>query len=607
MISRLFSNMNLSKKLVISFWLLSFIPVVLVAMVSMNTLYNDRLEEVKQHNSYVANLKAGEMSEILLNQSHFMTALADTDAIQSMDRNRMVSALISAKSQSSSVANMFICDANGQQVARDSGNYVNVGDRAYIQAVLRDGKAFAFSDAILSKATNQVMIICVVPIKQDGKVIGAMASTFNMATLKDLLNDNTNMLEDRQEIVYINDTKGNVMIHPDTKFTAALTNFDFMPPVKEAMAGKAYSGKYVNADGVECYGSSAALPDLGWSIVVENKASEVMSVVYTTVGRIAVITLIISLVVIAFAIFMARSFAGPLQDMAEKTQQVADGDLTVRLAVNSGDEIGQVSQSFNQMAGNMHIIMEQIATAAQQVAAGSKNISDSGNILAKGASTQAASVEELSSSISEIAAQTQGNAQKANEANTLTAEANVKAKAGNKRMGEMLSAMGNINESSAEIAKIIKVIDEIAFQTNILALNAAVEAARAGQHGKGFAVVAEEVRNLAARSAAAAKTTTEIIERSIEMVNSGTDLAKDTAEALKLIQDSIDKVTELVASIDEASQKQSSALNMLNQGVMQVSKVVQSNSASAEESASASVELNSQAEILQEAVNRFKL
>ena len=153
-------------------------------------------------------------------------------------------------------------------------------------------------------------------------------------------------------------------------------------------------------------------------------------------------------------------------------------------------------------------------------------------MLAQGATTQAASVEQLSASIAEITNQTAQNAENAERANRLTGEANGKAEIGNKRMDEMLKAMADINDSSSSIAKIIKVIDEIAFQTNILALNAAVEAARAGQHGKGFAVVAEEVRNLAARSAKAARETTDIIEESIDKVNMGTKLANETSNAL---------------------------------------------------------------------------
>ncbi|MGM9539789.1 methyl-accepting chemotaxis protein [Anaerovibrio sp.] len=608
MLQRLFSNFNLTKKLTISFLLLALVPVVIVTALSMNTMYGERMEQIDQHNIYLSRLKAGDMAETFMNQANFMEALSETEAIRSMDKDRMERLLQVAKKDSPTVSSLFVCDTTGQQVARDSGNYVNVADRDYIKAVLQQGKPYAFSDATISKATGKVMIIAAVPVKdENGTIIGAIASTFNMDTLQTLLNENTNMLNDRKEVIYLTDSKGNVMIHPEQKFVETITNWASMTPVQSAASGKATAMEYINGDGTDCLAASAPVGSMGWSLVVENDRAEVMSVLYTAIMQVAVVVLILLIGVLVFARLLAGSFARPMKEMEEKTELMADGDLTVHLDVRSNDEIGHAAAAFNRMARQMNDVMGKIAVAAQQVASGSKNISDAGNMLAKGASTQASSVEELSASIAEITAQTTGNAENATHANELTKEADAKAQAGNKRMEEMLQAMADINESSANIAKIIKVIDEIAFQTNILALNAAVEAARAGQHGKGFAVVAEEVRNLAARSAKAAKETTDIIEKSIDTVNAGTELARGTAEALKSIQESIDRITGLVGGIADASQKQSSALQMLNQGVLQVSNVVQNNSSTAEESAAASVQLSAQADLLQEAVRRFRI
>lgn len=296
-----------------------------------------------------------------------------------------------------------------------------------------------------------------------------------------------------------------------------------------------------------------------------------------------------------------------INDISIIMNEISEGNLDTAITAEYNGDFVEIKNSINNLIRFLRDVFEEINRAACQVASGSMQVSDASQALSQGSTEQASAIEELTTSISGIASQTKVNALNASNANELAVSAMDNAVKGNTQMKNMLESMNEINESSANISKIIKVIDDIAFQTNILALNAAVEAARAGQHGKGFAVVAEEVRNLAARSANAARETTSLIEGSVNKVQAGTIIANETAMALNEIETAIQKAADLVKDIANASHEQATGITLVNKGIEQVSSVVQSNTATAEESAAASEELSGQAELLRHMVSRFTM
>ncbi|ADH85361.1 methyl-accepting chemotaxis protein [Desulfurivibrio alkaliphilus] len=354
--------------------------------------------------------------------------------------------------------------------------------------------------------------------------------------------------------------------------------------------------------------------------------------------RLLAVIIVLGLAVLVVTLLVVRSITGPIGRTVQMIKEMGRGRLDSRLKMERGDEIGQMATAMDEFAdtlqhqlvgslqklaqgdltfeikpyddqdmiGNallktnrdLNRIVGEINAATEQIASNSSQVAGSSQSLSQGATESAASLEQITSSMTEMASQTKLNAENSTQANHLAGEARQVAESGNEQMEKMMEAMAEINQAGQNISKIIKVIDEIAFQTNLLALNAAVEAARAGRHGKGFAVVAEEVRNLAARSAKAAKETAELIEGSVAKTANGTEIAAQTAESLKEIVTAITKATDLVGEIAAASNEQAQGISQVNQGLSQIDQVTQTNTANAEEGAAAAEELSSQADHL---------
>lgn len=487
--------------------------------------------------------------------------------------------------------------------------------RPWYQAAVAANK-IVWSDPYADASSGKMVVSVSMPVYNDAdQFIGVLAVDISLGTMTEFIST-SKIGEEGYMALY--DSKGIAIAHPDEALVAKEVP---VADLKEALYTSPSGNKdYIYNKDKKC-AYYETIDTTGWKLLGTFDYREIQDKTRSILLNALVMGVITLIAAFLIGLFISNPIIRNIKSLVNSMNQVGLGNLSVRSEVKSKDEIGILAGAFNLMVEqqqkavdeqsrliqtNNRVFVEvsqaslQVEAAASQIAAGSQS-------LAQSTTEQASVVEQISASIEEIAAQSKGNADNSRKANSLVMSANDSAYQGASKMKEMTNAMNEINEASGNISKIIKVIDDISFQTNILALNAAVEAARAGVHGKGFAVVAEEVRNLAARSSVAAKETTELIEGTITKTERGTAIAQETDEALTEITRKISEVAKTIETISEVSAQQAMAIVQVKEGISQVVGTTQTNSATAEESAAASIQLSSQAASLKNTVSNFEL
>ena len=583
-------------------------------------------------------INAQERSKSLTETEGFMIAAETTDATQKSDSEIILTAYIAQADYNLASPEII---AEGYDVT----------SKEYYKAVT-ENKVW-ITEPYVDTISGGVVITISAPVNVDGSVIGLTAVDIAIDKLTTMVDEYE--LGDTGHFSLL--TNNNTIVAHKDKDTLlkSIEEIELSDNIVQSIKNRDSNVTEYTYNNENYYGNCVKIGDTGWQVLSSLPSSELTSDTNRLILTIVIIFIILlaSMLMTIFAV--VRRVTRPIRKITDITNKLAAGELDVNIDINSNDEIGILAKSIKSLTvrlksyivyieesvrvldemaeGNLNVELKndhegefaklkvallnvsdtlkktigKIKESSYSINMNAEQVSAGAQTLAQGTTEQASAIEELSAEINEIYATIVHNAEYAENAGNKALEASKEVEQGNVQMRDMLAAMDEISNSSNEIGKIIKVIDDIAFQTNILALNAAVEAARAGSAGKGFAVVADEVRNLAGKSAEAAKQTTALIENSIRAINNGTMLAGKTGKSLVEIVDRTSETNDLINEIVKASSGQTVSVNQIKGGIEQISSVIQQNAATAENSAANSEELSVQVQLLNDLVNHFKL
>ncbi len=512
------------------------------------------------------------------------------------------------------------------------------------------------SGIMVSPGTGNMVISMYYPIFEDGTCIGYVGAAVFADQLMDSLLDLELEGLPSCEYIFLNAENGVYLYHEDESLlNTVTTDPDCLEIMSRMSAGG--TGSYIGQSGD--FTAYKYLEDRGWVFMVRDSQSEIFRSMYTLQRSTGIVCAVAAALIILISLLRLRQVGRDLMavegamerlgrlelngdsrldrlrtrrdeigmiaattarvscllqnavtDVDRTLSRMADGDLTSDAAQDASLYIGDfssLSNSLDTIREKLDKLLGNVANVSRQVTAGAEQLSSGAQTLAQGSTEQAGTVEMLSATVEEISGHVGENAKRALQANTQAEQTAKMMEKSKEEMDRMIVAMDEINDASGEISKIIKTIEDIAFQTNILALNASVEAARAGEAGKGFSVVANEVRNLAGKSAEASQSTAALIEKSVHAVDKGTEIARAAAASLEQIVSMSKTNATLIQAISDASAEQAGAVSHVSQGLEQISSVVQTNSSMAEENAASSRELSGQAQILRKFITQFKL
>ncbi|MDH0383306.1 methyl-accepting chemotaxis protein [Comamonas aquatica] len=563
---------------------------------------SNTLESLDQRIHQLTQVYAGELTEWVKEKQRITSSIK-----AAVPQAEPVPALLAAK-QAGAFDDTYFVFADKRHVFSHPmpENYDGTARPWYQQAV-REGKA-ALTPAYVDASTSKLTISFVEPVVTNGQTVAVVGSDMHLDTVSRKV---TSIQPTPKSFAFLLDGQGNILAHaqadlvlkPMSALAPALT-----PALIEQLTQQGQSANVTIGDAEQML-YAAKVDGTPWVLAIgidRAEATAPLRHLLQVAAAITALCLVAAVALVSVAVSRQLRRLAMVRDALEDIAS-GEGDLTVRLDNSGKDELAQIATAFNHFVNKIAAVLLRIRTASESVRLASQEIAMGNQDLSSRTEQQASSLEETAAAMEQLTATVQQNAENARQANQLASSASSVASHGGNVVGQVVQTMGGIDAASRKIVDIIGVIDSIAFQTNILALNAAVEAARAGEQGRGFAVVAGEVRTLAQRSAAAAKEIKQLIDDSVNQVNTGSRLVQEAGATMQEVVDSVRRVTAIVAEISHASQEQSNGIGEINGAVSQMDQGTQQNAALVEQATAAAQSLQQQAHQLAEVVGGFKL